>query len=135
MDKSKKGIPENNDNLSKLIIQELGTDPFRKFKFAFALMTVIPFLVFIYLLVVRLFSVKILFGDIGLVLFISIFMSSCGFLLGYGILRSILNRVMFYAAKAKHSKYIFNLSHGVMPDVNPLKLKLIVEEVHKFKWS
>jgi uroporphyrinogen decarboxylase len=38
------------------------------------------------------------------------------------------------AARLKHKKYIFNLSHGVMPDVNPLKLKLIVEEVHKFKW-
>jgi len=38
------------------------------------------------------------------------------------------------AAKSKHRKFIFNLSHGVMPDVNPLKLKLIVEEVHKFKW-
>jgi uroporphyrinogen decarboxylase len=44
-------------------------------------------------------------------------------------------RGLLKAAKAKHSKYIFNLSHGVMPDVNPLKLKLIVDEVHKFKWS
>lgn len=43
-------------------------------------------------------------------------------------------RNILKAAKAKHSKYIFNLSHGVMPDVNPLKLKLIVDEVHKFKW-
>ena len=89
----------NNDlqsdvNLSKLIVHELGTDPFRRFKVAFALMTVIPFLVFIYLLVVRFFSAKILFGDIGLVLSISIFISFCGFLLGYGILRSILTRAM-----------------------------------------
>jgi uroporphyrinogen decarboxylase len=43
-------------------------------------------------------------------------------------------RAILKAAKAKHSKYIFNLSHGVMPDVDPLKLKLIVDEVHKFKW-
>ena len=28
------------------------------------------------------------------------------------------------AAKAKHRKYIFNLSHGVMPDVNPLEVKI-----------
>ncbi|MCX5712059.1 MAG: hypothetical protein NTY47_03175 [Candidatus Omnitrophica bacterium] len=41
-----------NENLSKLIVQELGADPFRKFKTAFALMSVIPFLVFLYLLVV-----------------------------------------------------------------------------------
>ncbi len=38
-------------------------------------------------------------------------------------------------AKAKHKKYIFNLNHGVMPDVDPLKLKLIVDEVHKFSWK
>lgn len=43
-------------------------------------------------------------------------------------------RTILKAARAKHRKYIFNLSHGVMPDVNPLKLKLIVDEVHKFKW-
>ncbi len=43
-------------------------------------------------------------------------------------------KILLKAAKANHRKYIFNLSHGVMPDVNPLKLKLIVEEVHKFKW-
>jgi len=43
-------------------------------------------------------------------------------------------RVILKAAKSKHRKYIFNLSHGVMPDVNPLKLKLIVDEVHRFKW-
>jgi uroporphyrinogen decarboxylase len=43
-------------------------------------------------------------------------------------------RALLKSAKGKHRKYIFNLSHGVMPDVNPLKLKLIVDEVHKFKW-
>jgi uroporphyrinogen decarboxylase len=35
----------------------------------------------------------------------------------------------------KHSRYIFNLSHGVFPDVNVEKLKLIVKQVHAFKWS
>ena len=44
-------------------------------------------------------------------------------------------RAILKAAKGKHRKYIFNLSHGVMPDVNPLKLRLIVDEVHKFKWK
>jgi len=38
------------------------------------------------------------------------------------------------AARSKHPKFIFNLSHGVMPDVNPLKLKLVVDQVHQFKW-
>jgi uroporphyrinogen decarboxylase len=38
-------------------------------------------------------------------------------------------------AKAKHRKYIFNLSHGVMPNVNPLKLQRMVEIIHEFKWK
>jgi uroporphyrinogen decarboxylase len=32
----------------------------------------------------------------------------------------------------KHGRYIFNLSHGVFPDVDPEKLKRIVEQVHSF---
>ncbi len=44
-------------------------------------------------------------------------------------------RKVLKAAKEHHRKYIFNLSHGVMPDADPLKLKLIVDEVHRFKWS
>jgi len=39
------------------------------------------------------------------------------------------------AAAQKHKKYIFNLSHGVFPDVDVNKLKLIVETVHQFKWK
>lgn len=33
-----------------------------------------------------------------------------------------------------HRKFIFNLGHGVFPDVDPDKLKLIVDEVHQFDW-
>lgn len=33
----------------------------------------------------------------------------------------------------KHDRYIFNLSHGVFPDVDPDKLKFIVEQVHAFE--
>lgn len=32
----------------------------------------------------------------------------------------------------KHGRYIFNLSHGVFPDVDPDTLKFIVEQVHAF---
>ena len=39
------------------------------------------------------------------------------------------------AAKKRHKKYIFNLNHGVLPDVDPQKLKLIVKTVHAFKWN
>lgn len=35
----------------------------------------------------------------------------------------------------KHGKFIFNLSHGVFPDVDKDKLKYIVELVHNFDWN
>ena len=35
----------------------------------------------------------------------------------------------------KHDRFIFNLSHGVFPDVKPAKLKAIVEQVHAFPWK
>jgi len=35
----------------------------------------------------------------------------------------------------KHSRYIFNLSHGVLPDSDVDKLKCVVECVHAFSWK
>jgi uroporphyrinogen decarboxylase len=43
-------------------------------------------------------------------------------------------RTLLTAARAQHPKYIFNLSHGIFPDVSVDKIKLVVNEVHKFKW-
>lgn len=34
--------------------------------------------------------------------------------------------------RVKHSKFIFNLNHGVMPDVDPEVLKHIVQQVHSY---
>ena len=42
--------------------------------------------------------------------------------------------VLLKAAKKHHRKYIFNLNHGVLPPTDPLKLKAVVEAVHRFKW-
>ncbi len=49
------------------------------------------------------------------------------------LLEKELNDVLVGAQK--HSKYIFNLSHGVMPDMSVDKLKWIVEKVHAFVWK
>ncbi|MFA5060046.1 MAG: uroporphyrinogen decarboxylase [Candidatus Omnitrophota bacterium] len=34
-----------------------------------------------------------------------------------------------------YKKYIFNLSHGILPDTDVSKVKSVVELVHKFKWQ
>jgi signal transduction histidine kinase len=106
----------------QLVMQEIKENPFQKFEVAFALMSIIPFLVFVYLLATRLFTVDVLIGDIGLVLFISITLSLCGFFIGYNIISRTLKKVVFYAAKAKHSdqvksKFLATVSHDLR---NPL---------------
>jgi uroporphyrinogen decarboxylase len=45
-------------------------------------------------------------------------------------LKKEVNDVLLGARK--HGRYIFNLSHGVFPDVEVEKLKLIVDQVHAF---
>lgn len=85
----------------KLMLQEFKQNPYQKFNVAFGLMSVIPFMVFLYLLAARLFTVDILIGDIGLVLVVALFISLCGLFIGYGILKNTLSKVMSYAVRAR----------------------------------
>ena len=110
------------DQEMRLVLQELKENPFQRFELAFALMSIIPFLVFLYLLASRLFTVEVFTGDVGLVMFISITLSLCGFLLGYNMIRRSLNKIVYYAVKAKHSdqmksKFVATVSHDLR---NPL---------------
>ncbi len=44
-------------------------------------------------------------------------------------------RKLLTAARKHHKKYIFNLNHGILPDIEVEKVRLVVEEVRKFKWT
>jgi len=52
---------------------------------------------------------------------------------GDATLEREINDVLIGAQK--HDRFIFNLSHGVFPDVEVDKLKFIVEKVHAFHWK
>lgn len=112
-----------------LVIQELKENPYRKFKSAFYLMSIIPFLVFLYILAVRFFTLNILFGDIGIIMLISILISLGGFFIGYSIIKKILSHVIFYAAQAKHSdqlksSFVANVSHELKNPLLTIKISL-----------
>jgi len=120
---------KNDQIILKLIFQELKENPYKKFNLAFSLMVIIPFLVFFYLLASKLFSISILAGNVGLVLFLTFFISVCGFLLAYNILRNILNKVIFYAVAAKHSdqiksSFVATVSHELKNPLSSIKMNL-----------
>jgi uroporphyrinogen decarboxylase len=49
------------------------------------------------------------------------------------ILRQETQKILTEARK-HHKRYIFNLNHGIFPDVPVDKVRLVIEEVKKFKW-
>jgi len=113
----------------KVVLQELEENPYRKFKIAFSLMSIIPFLVFFYLLVSRLFTMEILASDIGIVLSIAIFISLCGFFVGYSVIKNILNKIVLYAVQAKHSDelkstFVASVSHELKNPLSAIKTNL-----------
>ncbi|MDO8535798.1 MAG: HAMP domain-containing sensor histidine kinase [Candidatus Omnitrophota bacterium] len=112
-----------------LVLQELKENPYKKFNVAFALMSVIPFLVFVYVIAARLFTLDILCGDIGLIVFISMMVSLLGFSAGYGILKGVVNKIMYYAAKAKNSdqtksEFVASVSHELKNPLSVIKMNL-----------
>ena len=113
----------------KLVLQELKEDPYRKFNFAFSLMVIIPFLVFLYLLANRLFTPDIFAGNVWVILFISFFISLCGFYVGFSILRNILNKIVSYAVQAKHSDqlkstFVAMVSHELKNPLSSIKTNI-----------
>lgn len=55
----------------------------------------------------------------------------------YAPLEDVLSEgsALLKTAKKHHKKYIFNLNHGILPDTDPMKVKALVESVHRFKWA
>lgn len=114
---------------SKLLIQELGESPYRKFNIAFALMALLPFLATFYLLVSKLFTLEILRGEVGFILFISLAISLCGYWVGYTIIREIFNALIRMTLKARHSDrlkstLVASVSHEFKNPLSSLKLCL-----------
>ncbi|MFC1548411.1 sensor histidine kinase [Candidatus Omnitrophota bacterium] len=97
---------------------------YRKFSIAFALMSVIPFLVFFYVLTGRVASVDILVGDIGIVLAIAMFISLLGLLdlrKMYRVQEDSRKRIIQSAKLSSLGRLIAEVAHKVN---NPLQVIL-----------
>lgn len=112
----------------KLVIQELKENPKRKLNIAFSSMVIIPFLAFLYLLTNRVLTVELI-GNTGLILAVSLFISLCGFYMVYGVLRDIFNKILSYAAQAKHSDqlkstFVATVSHELKNPLSSIKTNI-----------
>ena len=85
----------------RTLFSELKENPYHSFNVSFALMSVIPLLVFFYLVATKFFTVEALVGNTGLILTLTVFISLIGYYVGYLAIRKVLNKVLFYAASAR----------------------------------
>jgi len=122
---------ESMNRISKLVLQELKEDPFYKFKLVFALMSVIPLLTFFYVFIGSGANI----ANISFVLYILIFISLLGFLLGYETIKKLLNKIIFYAAEIKRSEQLkaelaASVSHDFKTPISIIKelLTLVVND-------
>jgi hypothetical protein len=98
--------------LLRKTLEGLGDNPYRKFNIAFSLMSVIPMLTFFYLLAGKLFTLNILTTNVGLILFIVIFISLCGYYVGYTVIKNFLDRVITYVLQI--TKYNEQLRENIV---------------------
>lgn len=116
-------VKDNKAEMGFSSAQEIKKEQYHKLNIAFCLMSIIPFLIFFYLLVTRLFSINIVIGDVGLALFICIILSLIGYAVGYSILQNLLNKLISY--QEEKFKAIEQLASGVAHEVrNPLGIIL-----------
>ncbi|MCX5698320.1 MAG: HAMP domain-containing sensor histidine kinase [Candidatus Omnitrophica bacterium] len=113
----------------KLVMQELKENPYKKLNIAFSLMVIVPFLVFLYLLISRLFTLDVLIGNTGFILATAFFISLCGYYTAYSILKNIFNTILAYAVQAKHSDqlkstFVATVSHELKNPLASIKINI-----------
>jgi len=124
--KKKTGPPE--DAMKHAVLQELKENPYSRFKMAFTLMTVIPFLAFLYVVMI-ISSFDALIGQPGAILFICLIIAVCGFSIGYVLIGRILERLVSYSTKLKHSDQLKSslvalVSHELKNPITIIKTNL-----------
>jgi signal transduction histidine kinase len=113
----------------RLVLGEFEDNPYHRFNVVFAVMVLLPLLTLVYILASELFTLDIFAGRIGLILLITILIALGGYLLGYRMIREIINRVVFYALRSKiadeaKSTLIASLCHEFKNPIYTLKWQL-----------
>jgi len=110
----------------KIIMSELGVNPFSAIKVAFALMGLIPLLVLFYIVIGKHFLYHIFLGSNSFILGIAIFISGMGFFYAYSLVRSMTEKLLLYSLERKRaddekSAFVSNVSHEFKNPLNVIK--------------
>lgn len=98
-------------------IRELAASKKREFNVSVCLTGVIPFLVFLYLLVVRIANFQILVGEVGYIMFSTVLIFLLGIMVGKKLIWSMLQDIMEKNHLAAITETTLALSHEIN---NPL---------------
>ena len=92
---------EKNKNDYKVIISELGVDPFHMINIVFSLMCIIPLLTVVYIIVDKRFIYDLFLNENGIEMVISIFIAILGLLYAYKLVTSLVEKLSKYAEEGR----------------------------------
>ncbi|MFO8053328.1 MAG: HAMP domain-containing sensor histidine kinase [Candidatus Omnitrophota bacterium] len=120
---------KNDKNDYKVVISELKDNPLQKIKICFALMAIIPLLVFLYLLLGKNYLFNLFLGTNGLIMGIAIFISILGFFVAYNLVRNMVDKLFSYFKERKLAdqeklELISGFSHDVKTPLTVAKTGL-----------
>ncbi len=118
--------PRENKPLVKkekdMVMKDIRRDPFIRLNNAFALMSIIPLLIFFYIIVAHLFTISVLAGVIGLLVSLAIILAVGGYLLTHNLLSELVGyAVRLRRVDKSRSKFIAEASHELK---NPIFMLL-----------
>jgi len=92
---------DENKNDYKIIISELGINPFHVVNIIFALMCVIPLLAVCYIIVGKHFVYDLFLDEDGIEMIIAVFIAFAGLLYAYKLVRALIERLLRYAEDSR----------------------------------
>lgn len=123
MKKVRTGKDKNN---YKVVISELGINPFRKVKVAFALMGVLPLLILFYIIIGKNFLYNLFLGSNGFMVGVVIFISVMGFLYAYNLIGNIVKQLLSYSYERKitdeeKTEFLLTVTHDLKTPLTVIK--------------
>ena len=118
-----------NKNDYKIIIAELGVDPFHVTNIIFALMCVIPLLAVVYIVVGRHLLYNIFIGVDGAQMLIAILIAIAGLFYAYNLVRNLTGKLLVYAeerrqADCEKKEFMMSVSRDLITSVEVIKLEI-----------